>query len=331
MTTTGGLFGPGARPASGRDARAGTGSPPARSALGEVHPARLRLRRFFNPATGWFRRLERAANHLLSRSLYPRVPGIGRPYSRQVERGLVVSEGEIALRGLSPDLAGLRLLLITDVHAGPFLPPPFLERTFERLLGLRPDLVLLGGDLATSRVEEVRESAGAFRRLEAPLGVFAVLGNHDYYTGDAPGVQRVLEACGIRFLQNESVELRRGEGSLLLAGIDDLLQGRPCLASALEGRDRKGPSLLLSHNPDILPEAARRGVSLVLSGHTHGGQVRVPGLPVLVRQSRLRLDEGRFRAGGTELVVSRGLGVVGLPLRLACPPEAVLLTLRPGG
>jgi predicted MPP superfamily phosphohydrolase len=317
---------PGVLSLRGRDE---TRSAPGRSELGEVHPARLRLRRFFNPATGWFRRLERAANHLLSRSLYPRVPGIGLPYSQQVDRGLIVSEGDIALPSLPPSFAGLRLLLITDVHAGPFLPPRVLERTFERLVGLRPDLILLGGDLATSRVEEIEQSAGAFRRLGAPLGVFAVLGNHDYYTGDAPGVRRILEECGIRFLHNDSVELRRGDGCLFLAGIDDLHQGEPSLERALEGHDPSRASLLLSHNPDILPEASRRGVSLVLSGHTHGGQVRVPGLPVLVRQSRLRLDEGRFRAGKTELVVSRGLGVVGIPLRMACPPEAVLLTLRP--
>jgi predicted MPP superfamily phosphohydrolase len=316
-------------PAGGRGGRAAGTRPPDRSTLGEVHQAGLRLRRFFNPATGWFRRLERAANHLLSRSLYPRIPGIGLPYSRQVERGLIVSEGEVSLGSLPRAFAGLRILLVTDVHAGPFLPAPVLERTFERLLALRPDLVLLGGDLATSRVEEIRESAGAFRRLAAPLGVFAVLGNHDYYTGDAPAVRRLLEECGLRFLHNDAVEIRRGGDSLLLAGIDDLLQGAPCLDRALERHLPDRPTLLLSHNPDILPEAARRGVSLVLSGHTHGGQVRVPGLPVLVRQSRLRLDEGRFRAGETEMVVSRGLGAVGIPLRLACPPEAVLLTLRP--
>jgi len=88
------------------------------------------------------------------------------------------------------------------------------------------------------------------------------------------------------------------------------------------------PILLLSHNPDILFEASRRGVALVLSGHTHGGQIRIPGLPVLVRQSRYRLDEGRYETEGTELVVSRGLGVSGVPLRFACPPEAVFLRLR---
>ena len=115
---------------------------------------------------------------------------------------------------------------------------------------------------------------------------------------------------------------------MVVAGIDDLLMGRPDLDAALAGVPRGVPVLLLSHNPDILFEAAAKGVDLVLAGHTHGGQMRVPGLPVLVRMSRFRLDEGRYRFDSTELVVSRGLGAVGLPLRVACPPEAVLLTLR---
>ena len=131
---------------------------------------------------------------------------------------------------------------------------------------------------------------------------------------------------GIEVLHNRSVDLSLGGASLSLAGVDDLVTGRPDLGAALS---RAGsPVLLLSHNPDILFEAARNGVALVLSGHTHAGQIRLPGLPVLIRQSRYRLDEGRYRARGTELLVSRGLGVVGMPLRVACAPEAVLLELR---
>ncbi len=98
----------------------------------------------------------------------------------------------------------------------------------------------------------------------------------------------------------------------------------------LSGASKPG-TLLLSHNPDIFPEAVQRRVSLVLSGHSHGGQIRVPGLPGLVRQSRFRFDEGCFRAGDSQLVVSRGLGATGLPLRIACPPEAVLLSLLSPG
>ncbi|HKQ96336.1 MAG TPA: hypothetical protein VJV75_00530, partial [Candidatus Polarisedimenticolia bacterium] len=138
-----------------------------------------------------------------------------------------------------------------------------------------------------------------------------------------------LEGCGIAVLHNRSVSIAPdGASPLALAGIDDRHAGKPDLDAALGGVPPGAPVILLSHNPDVLFDAARHGVALVLSGHTHGGQVRIPGLPVLVRMSRYRLDEGQYRTGSTVLVVSRGLGVTGLPIRLFCPPEAVLLTLR---
>ena len=153
-----------------------------------------------------------------------------------------------------------------------------------------------------------------------------MLGNHDHYAGQARALRDLIEAAGIRVLHNQSVELRRGAERLTLAGVDDLLLGQPDLDAALAGTT--SPVLLLSHNPDLFFDAARRGVALMLAGHTHGGQIRLPGFPVWVRQSRFRLDEGRYRSGNSELVVSRGLGVVAVPWRVACPPEAVLLRLR---
>jgi uncharacterized protein len=296
-------------------------------------PAPTRLRHFFDPRSGWFRRTERAFNQLLCRSVWPLVPGVPRIYSRQLERTLTLSEGEVRLAGLTPDWDGTRILFLSDLHVGPFLDAEALQRCLARLVGLRPDLILLGGDLATARLAELPPSLPALGTLEAPLGVFSVLGNHDHYTEDASGVVAALERSGIRVLLNRSVVLSRGEGRLVLAGIDDLHVGRPDLDGALAGAAGVAagtPVVLLSHNPDAFFHAARRGVSLMLSGHTHGGQVRLPGLPVLVRMSRYRLDEGRYTWKGAELLVSRGLGVTGLPLRFGCSPEAVLLTLRPG-
>ncbi len=194
---------------------------------------------------------------------------------------------------------------------------------------LEPDLILLAGDFATVRLEEVEPTAPTYKTLAAPLGVYGVLGNHDHYTGQPEALMELLESSGVRFLQNRSVMLERGGGRLLLAGVDDLLCGEAQLESALQGRPDGAASLLLSHNPDVFPEAVDRDVSLVLAGHTHGGQWRLPGLPVLVRMSRYRLDEGHYRAGNSQLVVSRGLGATGFPFRIGCPPEAVLLTLQP--
>jgi predicted MPP superfamily phosphohydrolase len=144
----------------------------------------------------------------------------------------------------------------------------------------------------------------------------------------------LLEESGIRVLHNTAVSIDRAGDRLVLAGIDDLLMGHPDLDAALTAADElasggRAPRVLVSHNPDVLFNAAARDVSLVLSGHTHGGQIRIPGLGVLVRQSQCYLDEGRYTFGGTELIVTRGLGVTGVPLRWHCPPEAVLLTLTP--
>jgi predicted MPP superfamily phosphohydrolase len=241
---------------------------------------------------------------------------------------LTISEADIAVSGLDPAFDGLRILLVTDVHTGPFVSPRGWSELIPRLLSLELDLLLIGGDTTTSRVSDFSTSAKEFSRLHAPLGVFGVLGNHDHFTGDAPRLTEELEAAGIDMLQNRSVLLERGSARLAVAGIDDLLFGAPDLELALRDVPRGVPIVLLSHNPDVLYDAAARGVAVVLAGHTHAGQIRVPGLPVLVRMSRYRLDEGRYRCGETELVVSAGLGAAALPIRIFCPPEVVLLRLR---
>lgn len=305
-----------------------------RDGLPPPRPALPRHRRLFHPVSGWFRRFERCVEHLLSAHVYPRVPALPFIYSGALERHLKLVEGSVAIPGLPAGFDGVRILLVTDVHLGPFLRPSALERVFARLLSAQPDLVLLGGDLTTARIDEFSSGAAAFRSLRAPLGVFAVLGNHDHYTGQPERLRDLLAGCGVTVLHNRAVILEAPGAPdgrpprLVLAGIDDLHAGSPDLDAALAQAPPGAPVVLLSHNPDVVFGAARRGVRLVLSGHTHGGQVRIPGLPVLVRMSRYRLDEGHYVSGDTHLIVSRGLGVTGLPVRLFCPPEAVLITLR---
>ncbi len=299
------------------------------SSLPEPVHASRKARWFFNPVTGWFRRLERSANHFISRQIYPRITGLHRIYDTILRRRLTVAESEIGIRGLGSGFHGLRILLISDVHCGPFISLDVLADTFRRSMALKPDLILLAGDMATGRGEELSRCLPAFRELQAGLGIYAVLGNHDHYTGVPEQVCRNMEDAGIIMLQNRHTILQMGGDRLVLAGIDDLAFGRPDLNQALAGKPEHLPVVLVSHNPDVFFDAARSRVDLVLSGHTHGGQIRCPGLPVLVRMSRFRLDEGRYEAAGSELVVSRGLGAVGLPLRFACPPEVVLLILQP--
>jgi len=289
--------------------------------------------RALKPRRAWSDGVWRATHHFIAKRCFPRIPGIELPYSRQLERQLVVSEATVSLPGLGAGLRGTTVLLVTDIHVGPFLEPRTLESTFEKLLSLRPDLILLGGDLTTSGVDEFDAFASAFRLLRAPLGVFAVSGNHEHYTRSPEALRRRAEEHGIRFLQNLSVVLERDGAKLLLAGIDDLWEGRPDLDAALRdarsfsGLEPPPPVVLLSHNPDVFFEAARRGAHLILAGHTHGGQIRIPGWPPVMRQSCYGLHAGRYATDGAELIVSRGLGADGLPLRIACPPEAVFVRL----
>jgi predicted MPP superfamily phosphohydrolase len=285
-----------------------------------------RRRPLFHPRRGWVRRFERFASHWLARELFPLVPGVHLPYDRQLRRQLTLSQADVSLAGLPRAFDGTRVLFLSDLHAGPFVSPRALRETVERLLALEPDLVLLGGDLVTSHAREIASHRRVFETLRAPLGVFAVLGNHDHYSREPERVRRTLDRSGIAVLHNRAVTLRRAGARLDLAGVDDLVLGDADLEAALA--QTRPPVVLLSHNPDLLFDAARHDVALMLSGHTHGGQIRIPGLPVLVRQSCYRLDEGRFRVNGTELIVSRGLGAVALPWRVGCPPEALLLRLR---
>ena len=297
--------------------------------LAGPEPTDFPRRHLLNPKDGWFRRTERATNKFLSRRIFPHVPYMRRAYSKILDRSLTVSGAEVSLAGLGGSEA-IRVLVISDLHAGPFIAPETLERTLIRLMTLKPDLILLLGDFVTVCVEEVEEVFSALGCLVAPLGVYGVLGNHDHYPRQTHRLCRVLERVGIDLLQNRAVKIDRNGGRFLLAGVDDLLGGDPRFDRALRSREDGVPTVLMSHNPDVFPTAVEQRVSLVLAGHTHGGQIRIPGLAVLVRMSRYRLDEGRFQVGDSQLIVTRGLGVTGLPVRIACPPEALLLDFVSG-
>ena len=306
-------------------------APPVHAALDPPHPAAPKPRAHFDPKAGWFRKIERATSLFLSRHIWQLIPGMTLPYGMILGRYLTVSEAEVPVAGLPSAFDGLRVLFVSDVHAGPFVSRDLLSQVFEKLAGLRADVVIHGGDIATSNVREAAVHAETLRGLRAPLGVYGVLGNHDHYTRDIDGVVRLLESCGVTMLNNTAMALERGGARIALAGIDDWNVGAPDLPRALEEAARVAPGapvVLASHNPDAFFDAASRGVTLVLSGHTHGGQVRIPGRPVLVRMSRYRLDEGRYYRGSAQLIVSRGLGVSGIPFRLWCSPEVVLVTLR---
>jgi len=231
------------------------------------------------------------------------------------------------------ELAGLggplRIAWLSDLHHGPFVGTAMVRTWVDAALAEAPDLVLLGGDLVDQRSgDDADESLVAeLARLRAPLGVLAVWGNHDrrrFRRSDLFGP--LLREAGIDVLVNRGVQVR---DDLHLAGLDDFRVGRPDLWAALRARPSSGATLLASHNPDVLP-AVPVDVGLTLSGHTHGGQVVLPGLGAPFSSSRYG---DRFLAGWVEGpargYVSRGLGVSSVPVRLNCPAELTVLDLEP--
>ena len=232
-------------------------------------------------------------------------------------------------------LAGLRAPLhvawLCDLHYGPFIRAGSVAAWVDATLELRPDAVLLGGDLVDVRSEEdITPLLEQLARLHAPLGVFAIWGNHDVlrFRHTRPTLEESLGRAGITVLRNASVALRH---DLHLMGLDDLRTGRPDLEVTLANRPSGVGTLLLSHNPDVLPNVPT-SVGLTLAGHTHGGQIRLPGIGPLVTSSRYgrRFAHGWVN-GPARGYVSRGLGVSQLPLRLNCPAELTSLLLTPAG
>jgi hypothetical protein len=223
--------------------------------------------------------------------------------------------------------APLRVALLADLHYGPFIGSRSVARWVDAALELEPDLIALDGDLVDYRAgADIDGLVSELARLSAPLGVYAVWGNHDHarYRDLTPFAAR-LQSVGIEVLVNRGVTVRP---DVYLAGIDDLRRGRPDLAAAIAGRG-DGACLLLSHNPDVLPEVPET-VDLTLCGHTHGGQVCLPGFGALVTSSHYgrRFAQGWVH-GPARGYVTRGLGVSMVPLRLDCPAELTLLDLRP--
>jgi predicted MPP superfamily phosphohydrolase len=232
-----------------------------------------------------------------------------------------VKELEIRLRGLPRELAGFRLVQISDVHVGPLLRKDWVAQVVDRIRTLSPDLVAITGDLVDGSVAELREHVAPLARIQAKHGVFFTTGNHEYYSGVEDWYAH-LPTLGVRPLRNERVEVAPG---LDLAGIEDPT-GAPNLSRALQGRDPSRALVLLAHQPRQFIEAARHGVGLTLSGHTHGGQIWPFSWLVALAQPYLA---GLHVRGESQLYVSRGTGFWGPPMRVFAPAEITLLRLQP--
>ena len=254
---------------------------------------------------------------------------------------LVVVEHTVPVPGWPP-AAPLRVALLSDLHTGsPFNGLDKLKEIVRRTVAARPDLVLLAGDyviksVAGGRYETPESIEAILTGLRAPLGVYAVLGNHDYGT-NSRRITRAMERAGVRVLSDEAVLLGGGTESaegrqpaFWLVGVSDLLRGPHDLQGALSQVEPDGrPVILLTHNPDLFPQVPAR-ITLTLAGHTHGGQVRLPllGRPVVPSRYGSRYAAGHIVETGRHMFVSTGLGTSILPVRFLVPPEISLLTIE---
>jgi len=244
-------------------------------------------------------------------------------------REIEVTRHTVTLRNLPSAFDGFRVVHLTDIHHSKYVSFNAVYRMVALSNRQRPDLVFLTGDYVTWSKKYITPMAEALRHLKARYGVFAVLGNHDIRVG-ADAVTRELERVGIQMLRNSSGHVDRWGQRLWLSGVDEYSYGQSDLAKAFERLPGNAPRILLAHNPEIITQATEHQVDFIAAGHTHGGQVKLPGLKSLnsLTQPSQEFLEGFVRAGRTQMYISRGLGKVIVPLRIKCPAEIPVYTFR---
>lgn len=256
-------------------------------------------------------------------------PGVRSPWSH---RAADVDRIAVPVRNLPKALDGLRIVLVSDTHVGPYISLTQARARLAPLPSLDADLIVFAGDLASDRPVNLYPAAALLDEM-APKGTrFAILGNHDHYT-DARLAAFELREHHFDVLINDHRRVRVRGTDLWVVGVDDPYTGWDDIKRALAGVPDDAFVILLSHTPDIVGEAPAARANLILSGHTHGGQVVLPLVGPLTCNSRYgsRYAAGLFRIGAVSLFVTRGLGEVTVPLRVFCPPEIAVLTLKSAG
>jgi uncharacterized protein len=263
-------------------------------------------------------------------------------YAGEIDRHwLETTYHDVRLPGLSPELDGFRVVQLSDIHMEEFTEPFFVREAVHYINLLKPDAVVLTGDFVSRELGSKKFAEGTAWRCAGILAElecrarYAIFGNHDVMVGEDQ-VGAALKENGVTVLRNSHVALERGRGRAWLAGLDDPVMGKPDLEQAIPETIRdlnNEPVILLCHAPDYADQVTARpagqSVSLMLSGHTHGGQVRVPFLPpVHLPPLGREYLSGWFRFSDLQLYVNRGLGTVGLPFRFNCAPEISSFTLR---
>lgn len=251
-------------------------------------------------------------------------------YGALIERHqLFLREQKLVIPNLAPELDGLRLVQLTDIHLSPFLSRAELQRAVDMANETRAHIALVTGDLITTFRDPLDDCLDILAQLRADAGVFGCMGNHEIYAGAEAHVEREGARRGMRFLRSAAAPLRFGNAVLNLAGVDYQPRHRRYLVGAEKLVVPGALNVLLSHNPDVFPVAARQGYDLTISGHTHGGQIRLEFLSADLNPGRFYTPyvDGVYRRGPASIFVSRGLGTIAIPARFGAPPEVSLVRL----
>ncbi len=243
-----------------------------------------------------------------------------------------IIERNIHIKNLPEEFKGFTIGLMSDVHSSAFMTKDEMDDYVAALNTLKTDLVVVPGDFVNSETEEVYPFAEAFANLRAPYGVFGCLGNHDYYA-DVDVVAKEVNDCGVKLLRNDAVKIQKGNSFLNLVGVDDIrhqIDPNTYIESALSSVRNKQPKILLCHRPYFLETIDNYNIDLTLAGHTHGGQIVLAHIgDIYLTPAALvsKYISGLYHVNNSQMYVTRGIGTVGVPLRVNCPPEITKITL----
>lgn len=257
-------------------------------------------------------------------------PVVAAGYAVFIQRSnFTAREISLPIRGLAPELDGLKLVQLSDIHLSPFLSEREFARAVDMANEFRAHLGLITGDLITTHKDPLDQCIRQLKRLKTDAGSIGCMGNHEFYAGLEQDTERMAAAIGIDFLRSQSRIYKFRGKPINFAGVDYQPMKTPYLVGAEQMIQPGMPNILLSHNPDVFPQAEAKGYDGIVSGHTHGGQISVEILHKNLSMARFYTPYvyGLYQKGKSSIYVTRGIGTVGIPARLGAPPEIALIRL----
>ena len=244
-------------------------------------------------------------------------------------RGLRYTTHEVPIRGLPPAFDGLTIIQLSDPHVGLWTRPRHIRQIVARVNEMQPDLIVLTGDYVNRFERNCTRSGRSLRGLKAKHGVYAVLGNHDYWV-NAEAMTKALRETGVDVLFDDQRRITIGKESITLVGLDDEWEGKPDYDKAFKGISADDICITIAHNPDAVLHLKGRPIELLMSGHTHGGIINLPRTGPIHTFTKLgrKYASGMHEINGIRVYVSRGIGLVSIPFRIHCPPEVPVFVLR---